>query len=87
MARKKPHQTSSGDQLLATLFPTVARWVRCGGWIEIGDQDNFGFMVRAFDHGGMAFEDSEARTLDEAMQALEQGIARYVIEHGVDLGD
>jgi hypothetical protein len=72
MARRKLTPKSSGDQLLATLFPTVAKWVRCGGWIEIGDQDNFGFTVRALDYGGMAFEDIEARTLDEAMLALER---------------
>lgn len=62
------------DTLLAVMFPAVAKWVRRGGWIEIGEQEQFGFVVRALDGGGLAFEATEARTLDEAMTALEQGI-------------
>ena len=63
------------DTLLAAMFPTIANWVRRGGWIEIGEQEQFGFVVRALDAGGLLFEDTEARTLDEAMTALERGIA------------
>jgi hypothetical protein len=65
------------DTLLAAMFPAVAKWVRCGGWIEIGNQGGCGFVVRAIDDGGLVFEDTEARTLDEAMTALERGVAEY----------
>ncbi len=74
------------DRLLAAMFPTVAKWVRSGGWIEIGDQDGLGFVVRALDYGGLVFENDEARTLDEAMTALDAGITEYVKKHGMNLG-
>lgn len=73
------------DTMLAAMFPTVVKWICSGGRIEIGDQDGQGFVVRALDHGGHVFEDHDARTLDEAMAALEAGIAAYVQEHGIDL--
>lgn len=69
--------------MLATLFPTVGKWVRQGGWIEIGEQDSFGFVVRALDCGGLVFENTEVRTLDEALVALERGIAEQ-IDDGID---
>lgn len=74
------------DTILAHMFPTIGKWVRCGGWIEIGEQEGTGFMVRALDEGGLVFEDAKPRTLDEAMAALETGIAKWTAEIGVDLG-
>jgi hypothetical protein len=68
-----PHITQ--DTLLAHVFPAIGKWVRRGGWIEIGEQEQFGFIVRALDAGGLVFEDTEARTLDEAMTALERGLS------------
>ena len=88
------------DTLLAAMFPTIAEWVRRGGRIEIGDQGGCGFVVRAIDEGRLVFKDTEARTLDEAMTALERGIAEQVDNerrrnrggssnrcgHGLDIG-
>lgn len=65
------------------LFPAVARWVRGYGHIEIGDQEMFGFIVRALDYGGMAFEDDKPDTLAEAMAALEKGLAKWFKEQGI----
>lgn len=59
------------------LFPTIAKWVNGYGHIEIGDQEGFGFVVRALDYGGLVFEDDKPDTLAEAMAALEQGLAEY----------
>jgi hypothetical protein len=42
------------------------------GHIEIGDQESFGFVVRALDYGGLVFEDDKADTLAEAMAVLEK---------------
>ena len=67
------------------MFPSIAKWVRRGGWIEIGDQGGCGFVVRAIDEGGLVCEDTEARTLDEAMTALERGISERVDDIGVGL--
>ena len=44
-----------------------------------------GFVVRVLDEGRLVFEDNEARTLDEAMTALERGISERVDNIGVGL--
>src|SRR5581483_233454 len=58
------------------LFPAVAQWLR-DGHIEIGDQEGFGFMARALDYGGVAFEDDRPKTLAEALAALKKGIRAW----------
>lgn len=56
-------------------FPAVARWVQAHGRIEIGVQKGSGVMVRAFDENGVVFESAEPENLDEALAALERGLA------------
>jgi len=57
-------------------YPNIARWVTTYGWIEIGQDDYSRSFVRALDEGGMVWEGSDDyETLDEAMQALEAGLA------------
>ncbi len=70
----KPTQVQAGVE---EMFPAIARWVRGYGHIEIGDQEMFGFVVRALDYGGLAFEDDKPDTLAEAMAALEKGLTEY----------
>jgi hypothetical protein len=67
---------------LRSAFPTVARFVEGQGWIEIGDHEGEGWVVRALDYGGMIFETRTPRTLDQAMTALEKGLAEFLREHG-----
>jgi len=67
------------------LFPAIAEYVRGYGYVEIGDQEGFGFVVRAIGYGGMDFEDHRADTLAEAMAALEAGLARWFEEQGVEI--
>jgi hypothetical protein len=71
------------QQGIEKLFPAIARWVRGYGHIEIGDQEMFGFVARALDYGGLAFEDDKPDTLAEAMAALEKGVAKWFDEQGV----
>jgi hypothetical protein len=66
------------------LFPAVARWVRHYGHIEIGDQEGFGFVVRAIDYGGQVFEDDRPETLSEAIAALERGLVRWFKDEGIE---
>ena len=73
---KEFSNTPSPAQLEAD-FPSVAKWVRSYGHIEIGDQHGFGFIVRAIDYGGLIFEDDKPRTLAAAMTALEDGLAEW----------
>jgi hypothetical protein len=64
-------------------FPAIARWVQGYGHFEIGDQEGFGFVVRAIDYGGVVFEDDKANTLAEAMAVLEKGLAGYFEQEGI----
>ena len=57
--------------ILGSSFPAIAKWVRGYGHIEIGDQEGFGFIVRALDYGGVVLDDDKPDTLVEAMAALE----------------
>ena len=59
-------------------------WVQCYGHIEIGDQEGFGFIVRALDCGGLVFEDDKPRTLAEAMVALEMGLEGWFKKEGIE---
>ena len=75
----------SGEaQNVEKLFPAVAQWVR-DGHIEIGDQEGFGFVVRALDYGGLVFEDNKPRTLAEAMAALEKGLTKWFKKQGIEV--
>ena len=73
MAKKTT--SSSQGAVVERSFPTIAEFVRTQGWIEIGDQDGVGFIVRALDYGGLVYESRRPTTLAEAMKALERGIA------------
>ncbi len=67
------------------MFPATAQWVRGYGHIEIGDQEMFGFVARALDYGGLAFEDDKPETLAEALVALEKGLANWFREQGIEV--
>jgi hypothetical protein len=67
------------------LFPAIAGWVRRYGWIEIGEQELFGFVARALDEGGVQVEDDRPGTLAEALAALEVGLARWFEREGVEV--
>ena len=78
----KPTRQQAGVE---EMFPAIARWVRGYGHVEIGDQEMFGFVVRALDYGGMVFEDDKPDTLAEAMASLERGLTEYFEREGIDL--
>jgi hypothetical protein len=67
------------------LFPAIAMWVNGYGHIEIGDQESFGFVVRALDYGGVVFEDDRPSTMAEALAALEKGLVEWFDEEGIEL--
>jgi len=76
---------SPGRGQVAEQFPAVARWVQVYGRIEIGEEEGFGFVVRALASGGLVFEDNRPDTLAEAMTALERGLKKWFEEQGFDL--
>ncbi len=70
---------------LQTTFPAIAKWVQGYGHIEIGDQEGFGFIVRAIDYGGQVFEDNKPETLAEGMAALEKGLTKWFSEQRIEV--
>lgn len=68
--RKEPAQDSFEGR-----YPNIAAWVQ-EGWIEIGRDDFSRSFVRALDIGGMVWEGAEEYdSLDDALRALDDGIA------------
>jgi len=80
--RAKMVKPSAEQASIEKLFPAIAQWVR-DGHIEIGDQEGFGFMVRALDYGGLVFEDDKPESLAEAMAVLEMGLAAWFKEQEI----
>lgn len=61
-------------------YPNIASWVQ-DGWIEMGHDDCGRSFVRALDIGGLAWEgDGPYANLDEALRALDAGIAAWLEE-------
>jgi hypothetical protein len=83
--RAKMVRPSAEQQSVEKLFPAIARYVQGYGHIEVGDQEMFGFVARALDHGGQVFEDDRPDTLAEAMAALEKGLTKWFKEQEVGL--
>ena len=75
---------TKGQAAVEKAFPAVAQWVR-DGHIEIGDEEGFGFVVRALDYGGLVFEDDRPNTLAEALAALEIGLTKWFKEQGIEV--
>jgi hypothetical protein len=80
--RRIPASTSPA---IRKAFPALAKWDRRCGKIELEHQEGASFVAKAYFHGGLIFEDDQARNLLEAMAALEQGIATWMKKEGVDL--
>ena len=55
------------------------------GHIKIGDQEIPGFVARALDYGGLAYEYDRPDILAEAMACLERGLAEYFKREGIEL--
>jgi hypothetical protein len=45
----------------------------------------FGFVARALDYGGLAYEDDRPDTLAEALASLEHGLRTWFDEQGIAL--
>ena len=84
MARK----TNNASEVRRTLpsfegsHPNIARWIsQEGGWIELGADHHSRSIARALYGGGMAWDGaSDYGSLDEALRAMEEGIAAWLDE-------
>jgi len=55
-------------QSLDAIYPTIARWVKEFGWLEIGQDHMSRSFIRALDEGGMVWEGQDHyATLDDAV--------------------
>jgi hypothetical protein len=80
--RRSTAEAESPRDALTAHYPHIAQWVG-DGWIEMGRDDTNRSFVRALDIGGLVWEgDAHYRTLDEAFQALDAGIAAWLKENG-----
>ena len=78
---KRPLRESSppADSFEAR-YPHIASWVQ-DGWIEMGHDDCGRSFVRALDMGGLAWEgEGPYANLEEALRALDAGIAAWLAE-------
>jgi hypothetical protein len=53
--------------------------------VEIGNREDFSFIVRALESGALDFEDDTPNTLAEAMAIAEAGLTRSFEEQGLEL--
>ena len=83
LRKDRPTEEATSDDI-ENSYPAVAQWVQGCGWIGTGDQEGLGFTVRALDCGGVVFEDTECRSLTEAMASLESGLAVAMKELGIN---
>src|SRR3954451_2797644 len=69
-------------------FPTLARWIsQEEGWVELGADHHSRSLARALYGGGMVWEGADDYgSLDEALRAMEEGIAEWLDEHRPDRG-
>ena len=68
-------------------YPNIAHFTENIGWIEIGYDDDspLSSFIRALDPGGMVWEGKdEYQNLAEALQDLEKGIEKWIIDEGIE---
>ena len=58
-------------------------WTESYGWIEIGQDDDSQFFIRALDMGGMVWEgNSKYKTVDAALDDMEAALEKIIEEIG-----
>ena len=67
----------------ASSYPNISRWVlEEEGWVEVGQDEFSTSLVRAVDGGGLAWEGKPTYpSLDDALRALDAGIAEWLKEN------
>lgn len=76
-------QDDASPSLLSNAYPIIARWASGYGWVEFGIDGLDQPFVRAVDEGGTAWEgEGPYETLDQALDDMEEGLARFMEEEG-----
>ena len=81
MKKKTGKTRESSGAPFEQAYPHITEWVTTHGWIEIGQIEGMPTFVLAIDEGGVAWEGkSTYKTLDEAFQTLDEGLAEWMEE-------
>jgi hypothetical protein len=79
----KPKKQKPSNNVFETHYPTIALWVKQHGWVEIGYADYRPSFIRVLDDGGLIWESQKKyKTVDEALQALENELAQWMRQQG-----
>ena len=90
MAKKTNTTNASAGRLTTRLFeesfPTIARWISTEeGWVELGADGYSHSLARALHGGGTVWEGTdEYESLDDALRAMDEGIAAWLAENRLD---
>ena len=62
-------------------YPSITRWVKRYGWIEIGNDGMSPTWARGLDEGGLIWGGGDpSKPLDETLQALEAALSTFIRE-------
>jgi hypothetical protein len=78
MAKQARNLNQLNSATFEQTYPLITEWVTTQGWIEIGQIEGTSTFIMALDEGGVTWEGKKKyKTLDEAFQALEKGLAEW----------
>lgn len=81
MKRKEFKESDQTASPFEQTYPHIAEWVLTHGWIEVGQLEGTSAFAMALDEGGTVWEGKRNyKTMDEAFQELEDGIAKWMKE-------
>jgi hypothetical protein len=77
------HPNEGARPSLGSSVPTTAQWASGYGWVEFGIDGRDRPFARALDEGGQVWEgEGGYGSLDDALQDMEEGLARFMEEAG-----
>jgi len=81
MAESKRKSKEPKKSTFEQTYPHITKWVQTQGWIEIGQAHSLSNFILALDEGGVVWEGKRTyKTMEEAFQSLEQGLAGWMKE-------
>ena len=65
----------------AQAYPSIARWVRGYGWIEMGEDLPGHAFIQALDEGGYIWQgEATYPSVDDGLRALDAALAKWMRE-------
>lgn len=74
------------ENIFATAYPHLARWVEAFGWLELGQDDYSSSVIRILDTGGLIWEsEDQYDSLDAALREAEAALVAWSKQEGIEL--